>query len=165
MTSLTQWAGGALNTNSVAFQAAFLSTDLNSLAGGSAVMSSTAFNNSTGLDQFMDISFVGAITSTTLTAGAGLAFYLAVLQEDGSTYGDGRLTAGTQTTYSPLFNPIGGIPIQAGTVTVIAGAVTEIVIPPRAFRLVIQNNILPATALASSGNSCSISTYRQNTNS
>lgn len=163
MSNLTSWYGGALNSDSVAFQAAFLAADLNGLASGSAVMSSTAFNNTVGLDQFLDLSFVGVFAaSETVVAGAGMGFWLAILQEDGTTYGDGRLTAGTQAAYAPLLNPIGGFPIQVGTITDFWGSSVLNCIPPRNFRLVAQNNT--GFALASSGNSCSISTYRQNTN-
>lgn len=163
MTNLTAWQGGALNSNSVAFQSAFLAADLASLANLSSVMSSTAFNNATGLDQFMDISFVGAIASSTIAAGAGISLFLAILQGDGATYGDGRLTVGTQAAYSPLLNPLGGLPIQIGTtITGIIGSVIGLVIPPKSFRLVLQNNT--GFALAASGNMGYISTYRQNTN-
>lgn len=173
MTALTQWQGGSLNSNSVGFQAAFALGDLNIASTGlqnnySVLSSLSAFNNATALDQFMDISFVGAFsTGQAVVSGAGIAFYLWVLQGDGSTYGDGsRMTAGTpivNTTYTPLLNPIGGFPIAAGTVTNIAGAVLGIPLPPRGFKLVLQN--VSGFALNPTGNSCWISTYRQNTNS
>lgn len=166
MASKTAWTAGQL-TGSLSFTTAFNAADLNSLANVSCVLSSlTPFANSVG-DQFMDISFVGALaSSSSLVASAGISFNLAVLQEDGVTLGDGRLAPGTQTllsTYQPLQLPLGGIPLPIGSgVTTIAGALTGLTIPPRTFALIITN--ATGFTFASSGITCSISTYRQNTN-
>jgi hypothetical protein len=164
MSNKTAWTGGLLNSSSTAFQSAFNAADLNSLTNTYSVLSSVAaFDNTSQGDQFMDISFVGTIASSTIVQGAGMAFFLYILQEDASTYGDGRLTAGTQTNYAPLMNSLGGFPIIAGaSVTKVAGSVIGLVIPPRKFALVVQN--LSGFNLASSGNACQISTYKQNTN-
>lgn len=173
MTARTAWAAGSLpGTTTGAYTAAFLSADLASLANLSSVMSTTAFDNTVATigtpDQFMDISFVGAIVSaSTIASGAGLGFWLFCLQEDGSTYGSGRMTSGTQvasTTYAPLSNPLGGITIEPGTtISSIAGCALMLPIPPRAFKLVIQNQTGFAFA-SGTACACSISTYRQNTN-
>ena len=165
MTNLTSWSGGALNGNSTAYQAAFNASDLISLANLSSVLSSvTPFDNTTLCDQFMDVSFVGAFASSqTVGAGAGIGLWLAILQKDGTTYGGGRLVAGTQAAFSPILNPLGGIPIEPGAgVTNISGSYLGFTIPPRKFALILQNQT--GFAFASSGCSCSISTYRQNTN-
>jgi hypothetical protein len=167
MTANTAWAGGQLNS-SVAFFPAFNAADLNSLANLASVLSSVAaFDNTAALDQFMDISFVGAIAAaSTIASGAGVAFFLWTLQAGGTVLGDGRLTPGTQvaaTTYTPFLCPLGGFPISPGTsITNIAGSVLNIAIPPRKFALVTQNQT--GFAFAPSGCSCQISTYRQNTN-
>jgi len=165
MSNKTAWAGGQLNSGSTAFQAAFNTADLNSLAANSSVLSSVAaFDNTSVGDQFLDISFIGNYaTAQTVATGSGMAFFLYTLQEDGATYGDGRLVAGTQAAFSPLLNPIGGFPIVAGTsITTISGDVLGVVIPPRKFALVMQN--FSGAGLASSNNNCSLSTYKQNTN-
>jgi hypothetical protein len=167
MTNLSAWAGGALNTGSIAYQAAFATGDLNITGGipnGSSVMSTIVFDNTAGLDEFMDISFVGAyIAAETVTPGACISFYLALLQNDNVTYGDGRLTAGVPAAYTPNLNPLPAITIQVGTtITVIAGDTGLITLRPRKSRLILQNNSL--FNLAATGNSCSISTYRQNLN-
>ena len=166
MTAKTAWAGGTLDGANGAYFAAF-GTEINSLPTGDAVLSTLSFDNTVATlgtpDQFMDLSFVGAYAaSETVGAGAGLSFFLYVLQADGVTFGDGRLVAGTQAAFQPLLCPIGGIPIQTGTVTTFAGNITGFVLPPRKFALVLSSNAL--FTLAASGLSCSISTYRQNVN-
>ena len=169
MANNTAWSGGLLTGVGIAYQPAFNATDLNGLAAGASVMSSVApFDNTISLDEFMDISFVGALlTATAFPAGWSIAFFLAVLQGNGSTYGDGRLTPGTQvagTVYSPIMDPLGGIQPATNTTaaTPIIGDVGGIVIRPRKFALICQNNT--TVALAATGNSCYISTYRQNMN-
>lgn len=162
----TAWQGG--NLNSVApidYFNAFNAADLNGLAAGASVLSSIAvFDNTVAKDQFMDISFVGQLAAaSTITAGQGLAFFLAILQNNNATLGDGRLVAGVQSAYTPILNSLGGFTIQTGTsIQNIAGSVLNLAIPPRKFALIMQNASL--VALNSSGNSCSISTYRQQTN-
>lgn len=165
MTALTQWQGGSLNANSVAYQAAFLTADLASLPNGSSVMSSTAFNNATALDQFLDVSLVGVLTAAeTIAAGSGIGLYIAYLQGDGVTYGDGRLTAGAQAAYQPLVQSLGGIPIQTGTtITDLWGDIGGITIKAKSFRMIVMNN--SGFAFAASGSMVYIATYRQNVNS
>jgi hypothetical protein len=172
MANRTAWSAGSLpGTTTGGFTAAFLAADLASLANLSSVLASVTFDNTvatvTTPDQFMDVSFVGALVSaSTLAPGSGLGLWLAILQEDGVTYGDGRVTAGTQTlstAWSPILNPIGGIPLAAGTgITNIAGSALNITIPPRKLSIILQNQT--GFAFAASGCACSISTYRQNTN-
>jgi hypothetical protein len=166
MVARTAWAGGSIASGNGAWVPAF-GSEINALPASDSVMSSIAFDNTVATlgtpDQFMDVSFTGALVgSETIGAGAGLSFFLAVLENDGATYGDGRLVAGTPAAFQPLLFPIGGMPIQTGTVTNLAGSISGVVLPPRAFRLVLQNNT--GFALAATGLLCSISTYRQNVN-
>jgi hypothetical protein len=167
------WKQGSLpGMTSGGFAAAFAASDLNALPQLASVFSTILFDNTVATivtpDQFMDISFVGALTAAeTIAPGAGLSFFLWILQEDNVTYGDGRMVAGTQyasTSYTPLQSSIGGIQISPGTaITNIAGSSLMIPIPPRKFGLVAQNN--SGFAFAGGGVcSISISTYRQNTN-
>jgi hypothetical protein len=164
MANNTAWAGGLLNGSSTAFFSAFNAADLASLANLSSILSSVAaFDNTTLGDQFMDISFIGAFASAqTVLAGAGVSFFLATLMHNGTTYGDGRQVAGTQIAYTPLLTSIGGFPVQQGSTTNWAGAVLEVPIPPRKLALICQN--ITGFAFAPTGCSCSISTYKQNTN-
>jgi hypothetical protein len=133
-------------------------------------MSSIAFDNTVATlgtpDQFMDISFVGAVAaSATITSGAGLGIWLYTLQAGGTVYGSGRLVAGTQRAFSPILNSLGGIPLEPDSAIVnISGSLLNVTIPPRAFRLVLQNQIGTGISLAATGCMCSIATYGQNTN-
>lgn len=164
MTSQSAWAPGALTGVGLAWQPAFAAADLNGLPYLASVMSSVVFDNTLALDQFLDLSFVGAFASAqAVLAGAGISFLMGVLQNDGVTYGDGRLTAGAQlAAYQPLTDPLGGITMQAGTITAIAGDFGYAPLRPAKFRLIATN--YTAFPLATSGNMASIATYRQNLN-
>src|SRR5262245_60192722 len=112
MANRAAWIAG----NGVGFTwtTAINSADMASLANGSCVMSSVAdIANQTALDIFMDVSVRCAIASSTIAAGANLALFLYALLDDGTTYGDGQLTSGTQTTKVPAFAPCAVIPLVA----------------------------------------------------
>ena len=160
MANNTGWAGGRLFSG-LGYTAAFNTADLNSLPSGSSVLSSISeFANTTTPDQLAKISFKFTIASSTIAAGASIAFWLANLQLDGTTLGDGRLTAGTQVAYTPPWAPVGVFPIQVGSsVTVLEGDVPPFIIDPVSFALIVQNNI--GFSLAASGNTCSIMSYNQ----
>ncbi len=169
MAAKTAWSGGLLASSAGAYVAAFNASDMNSLANLSSVMSGIAFDNTvatlTTPDQFMDVSFVGTMSaSVTIPAGSALGLWLYPLQRDGTTYGSGKLVASTQlANYSPLLNPLGGLPIEPGTtITSISSSILGVTIPPRAFRLVVQSQLGAALVLASG--MISIATYCQNTN-
>lgn len=166
MTNQSAWIGGQLDAGAIGYQNAF-GAELNVSGGipnGASILSSIAFDNTAGLDQFMDISFVGALSaSSAVVAGAALSFFLAVLQNDGVTYGDGRLSpGGAPVVYQPILNPLPGIPFVAGTITNLVGDSGLITLRPRKFALILTNNT--AFTIAPSGNHCMISTYRQNLN-
>lgn len=166
MANRTAWAAGTLAPT---YTSAFIAADLNALPSLAAVMSTTSFDNTVATigtpDQFMDVSFVGAFAAAqTVAAGAGIAIFIYALAHDGSSFGSQRLVAGVQRSpFSPLQNPIGGIPLDLDTgVTTFAGTCLGVAIPPRAFKLAVQNQT--GFAWAASGCSCSIVTYRQATN-
>lgn len=162
MSNRTAWTGGNLFTGT-GWNAAFNGSDLNSIINLDSVLSSiTPFGNNTSLDQFMDISVKCTIASSAVAAGATVAIWLAMLQLDGTTIGDGLLTAGTASTVVPAWAPLAVIPLFVSTRTTIIGGQTGIMIPPGQFALIFQNNV--GFTLASSGNSCSIRTYNQNLN-
>jgi hypothetical protein len=169
MANTSSWAPGNLNSGSFAYMAAF-GAEINSLAAGNSVMSSVIFDNSGAVnppDQWMDLSALCTIVSTALTGGAALSFWLAYLQGDGTTYGDGRVaTASPGSAYIPAANPVRGIQIPVGTVTAIIGDTGMIPIRPRKFKLIIANNLTAASApaLAASGNAIYASFYRENLN-
>jgi hypothetical protein len=140
MANRTAWIAG----NGVGFTwtTAINSSDLVSMANGSSVLSSvTGIANQTNLDMFMDISVRCSIASSTMASGANLALWLYALLDDGSTYGDGQFTAGTQAAKTPTFPPIGTIPLVTGSAqTTLVGYIQQVIIPPGTFKLALQNN-------------------------
>jgi hypothetical protein len=159
MTNRTAWTGGLLNTG-LAWTAFFNAADLNSMANGSSVLSGvSAITNGTSLDQFFDVSFQLTIASNTIAAGANLAMWLFPLMEDGTTFGDASLTAGTQAAITPGLYPKLVMPLRAGaTQTLLFGVNNDpLVMPPGSWLPVLQNN--SGFALAASGNAGKFRSY------
>jgi hypothetical protein len=138
MTAVTGWEGGRLNSG-LGWTALFNSADLASLAHGDSVLSSVAdITNGTSLDQFIDISMSLAIASATPTAGDYVGFFLAALNQDGSTYADGSFPSGTAKAWAPSWQAAATIVLQSGggAITSLVGLAQGIVIPPGSFRFV-----------------------------
>jgi hypothetical protein len=119
----------------------FQGGDLASLPSGDAVAASNgsgaaaAITNGTQLALYCDVSIELTISSTTPTAGAWLGLWLAALQQDGTTYGDGNFpigaSYGTQKTYQPAWQPVGVIPLNSfGAQTLLAGMIQGFLMPP-----------------------------------
>ena len=88
---------GCGNGVGLAWATAINSADMASMAGTTAgantVLSSIAdIANGTALDQFMDLSAELVIASSSIAAGANLAFWIYALLDNGATYGDGSLS-------------------------------------------------------------------------
>lgn len=144
MAAVTGWQGGRLNSG-LTWTTIINSADLASMANGSTVVSGVAdITNGTSLDQFIDISFSCLIASSTIVAGANLAFWLFYLNQDGTTYGDGNFVNGTQKAATPTFAPCFTFPlIAAATQTALIGNSMfqgPITINPGSWRLACQNN-------------------------
>ena len=139
MTGRTAWTPG--NGVGLTWTTLINSADMVSMPNLDSVLSSVSdITNGTAFDMFMDVSVELAIASNTLPGGANLALYLYALL-DGGGYGDGQLTAGTQSANLPAFSPAGIVALPANTVrTSLVGYVQQIVIPPGSFRFAIQNN-------------------------
>jgi hypothetical protein len=135
------------------------------LATANTVLSSVAdIANGSALDQFMDISVSLVISSNTIAAGANLAFWIYALNQDGTTYGDGILVAGTGAAVTPSFPPCAIIGLHAATSqTALLGFYQGIIIPPGSFRVAIQNN--SGFTLTSGTQTVKYRTYNQNLNS
>lgn len=162
MASRTAWTAG--NGQGLTWGTLINSADMASMTNSQSVLSSVAdIANGTNLDQFMDISAVLAISSSTIVAGANLAYWLYALQEDGSTYGDGQLTAGTAASKTPAFAPcaVMGL-VAAASQTALVGFSQGIIIPPGSFRVAIQNN--SGFTLTSGTQTVKYRTYNQNLN-
>jgi hypothetical protein len=162
MTSRTAWTAG--NGQGLSFGTAINSADLASMATGKTVLSSVAdIVNGTNLDQFMDVSVRCAIASSTIVAGAALSLYLYYLLDDGSTYGDGQLTAGTPASVTPTFAPCAIIPlVAAASQTLLVGVATGIILRPGSFRLAMQQN--SGFTFTSGTQTVKFETYNQNLN-
>ena len=164
MANTIAWIGGA--GAGLTWTSAFNASDVDSLASGSAVMSSVAdIANGSSLDLYADVAFELAISSTTLAAGAALYLYLLDKFEiDGSTnyYGDNSLTStgGTQKAYLPSALQVGAFSptIIGAAQTLVVGMFKGVLIPPRSFRFGFGN--LLGVTLSSSGHFVSYQTYK-----
>lgn len=140
MANRTAWTAG--NGQGLTWGTLINSSDMASMTNAQSVLSSVAdIANGTNLDIYMDISYLLAISSNTIAAGANFAFWIYALNEDGTHYGDNQLTAGTAASVTPAFPPCGvaGVPAVAST-TNMYGFIQGIIIPPGSFRVAIQNN-------------------------
>lgn len=139
MTNRTAWTPGV--GGSGAWTAAFNSTDFTIQPGNTqSLLSTVTITNVSNLDMFMEIGVIQSIASSTIAAGANIAFWLAPLLPDGSTYFP-PLTAGTAATLTPPWTPCGMIPLfAAASQTLLTGYCGQIILPPGNFRLIEQNN-------------------------
>lgn len=140
MANRTAWTAG--NGVGLTWTTLINSSDMASMPNADTVLSTVAdIANGTNLDMFMDVSASLAIASSTIVAGANLAFWLYALNQDGTTYGDGQLTAGTQAAKTPTFAAFGTMPlVAAASQTTLLGYIQQVIIPPGSFRVAIQNN-------------------------
>jgi hypothetical protein len=137
------------------WSSAINSTEINSLANGNAVLLATQIDNTTNLDLFMDIAI--ALGSAAFASPNNIGVYLYELNQDASTYGDGRFTSSAAGP-PPSNYYCGSIGIVAATQAQ-TGTLTGIVIPPAKFKLVICNN--GGVALASGSNSVYYCSYNR----
>lgn len=148
-----KWIGGS--GQGLTWGGAF-GTEINSLANGSAVLSSVSVSNASALDIFADLSFLAGATVTS-AAPNYLSFFLYPLGEDGATYGDGRF--GSAAAATPPGNYwIGNMGFAAAASTTIAGILSRIIIPPGSFKFLIYNF---AGAALPSSNTCKYRTYNR----
>jgi hypothetical protein len=133
----TAWTAG----NGVGFTWSTAQANAGTLASTDSVLDSTDITNQTALDLFCDVSHSLTIASSTIAAGANFAYYLAYLNEDGSTYGDNHVTT-TPAAAAPTYPPAAAVAaFAAATQTSVIGNATGILLAPGTFRWVNQNNI------------------------
>lgn len=146
--STIKLVGGAQTTF-----ASLMTTELNSLVTGNAVLGSTSIANGTNLDLEIEFSFTtgGSITPT---GSPFVAIYIYPLNGDGTTYGDGRFgTTAAGPPPSNYYQGFCGVPAAAGTQTGTFGIPflgTRILLPQGTFKPVFYN--LTGVTLSSSGN-------------
>jgi hypothetical protein len=161
MASRTSWTAG--NGVGLSWTAVLNSSDMQGLSTANTVLGTPTVTNSSSLDQFMDLSVRCSITASTITAGANIVLWLYPLLDDGATYGDGQLSAGTGVALTPTFPPVAVIPlVAASTQTKLVGASIELVIPPGNFKIALQNN--SGFTLATTTQNCLYRTYNINLN-
>jgi hypothetical protein len=152
--AIEKWVAGTLAPT---YTSAGFSTEVNSLVNGNAVIAASALDNSSALDVFADLS----ISLGSITSGSGfpyIGFYLYPLNQDGTTYGDGRF--GTTAAGPPAQSYyIGTVPTPASTTAAITGATRGFVLPPGQFKLVIYN--FAGATLAGSSNTIKYRTYNR----
>lgn len=145
---------------SVAWASAF-STEVNSIVTGNAILSATQIDNSSNLDMFMDVAF--SLGSITPTGTPYLGLYLYPLNQDGSTYGDGRFASSAAgPPPQNYYCGFAGVPAVVGVVTGmfdLPGRRGPLIIPPGAFKLVLFNSL--GVTLASSANTIKYRTYNR----
>lgn len=136
MTVLTEkFIAGAVPSWTAAFGAEA------SIQLGQAVLSSVQINNAVNLDQFMDVSF--SFASYTPSGTPYFNLFLYPLNQDGTTYGDGRFGSATSAIPPSNYfigwagiNPATGV--QTGMFSV-TGQRSPIILPPGACKLVLYN--------------------------
>ena len=116
--------------------------DVNSLASGGGALSTTVIANGTGLDQFIDVSFVLTVGGTT-TAASYITVYLLPLNQDGSTYGDGYASSTGSQPAAAYAGPIGQVGVKPGVTSgnTVTGSILFGNLPPGNFKLAIGNNL------------------------
>lgn len=146
--STIKLVGGAQTTFT-----SLMTTELNSIVTGNAILGSTTIANATNLDLEIEFSWTSG-GSLTPTGTPFVAVYIYPLNGDGSTYGDGRF--GSSAAGPPPFNynpSYCGLPAAAGTQTGTfgwPGLGTRILLPFGTFKPVFYN--FTGVTLTSSGN-------------
>ena len=147
-----KWIAGTVG---LTWTSAGFGTEVNSLASGNAVIAATQLDNSANLDKLCDLSM--SLGSVTTGAGAPfIAMYLMLLNQDGTSYADGRF--GTSAAGPPPSTYwVGNAPTLVSTAGIITGSIRGILMPPGKFKFLIYNQA--GVALAASSNTISFRTY------
>lgn len=127
------------------------------ITNGNAILSSVSITNGTGLNVFADLSYVAGSTITS-AAPNFIGIYLYPLNQDGSTYGDGRFGSAAAGPPAAAYW-VGNFDFAAAASTTVAGMVQRIILPPGTFKFVLYNQA--GASLPSSGNTCKYRTYNR----
>lgn len=132
-----------------------LSTGLNSLANNTMSAASSTIANQTNLDLYCDIEV--ALASLSPATGAYVAIY--ILESVDGTNFPAQSDADLRLTTTQL---LAVIPLGTATTTAQRVAARNILLPPNAFQLKLDNQA--GVALNASGNTVKIDTYNFNLN-
>ena len=119
--------------------ASILTTELNTLASGSASAASAAVDNTSNLDLYVDLTLTVAAQGSSRSSGATVAVYL-IMALDGTNYDD------TNATTAEL---VAVFPLDAAT-TARQSTRRDIPVPPGLFKFFVVNST--GQAFAGSGN-------------
>lgn len=135
-----------------------MSTDLNSLASGSALLQAAAIDNDSDLNLFADFSL--ELASAAFVAPNFVGLFLYPLNGDGSSYGDGRFGSAAAMTSANAPAPYwrGNFPLVAATQAQDA-TLTGILLPPGKCKMVLWNQ--GGVNFASSGNTLKYRAYNR----
>lgn len=133
---------------------ALMTSELNSLASGNAIIGTTLVDNGANLDLTAEFSFTtgGSITST---GSPFIGLFIYPLNGDGTTYGDGRFaTTTTGIPGSNYYRGFCGLPatsaVQTGYFSVPGTSIFQIPLPRGKWKPVLYN--LAGAALSSTNN-------------
>ncbi len=132
-----------------------MTTELNSIASGNSILGGTAVTNQTALDVFCDFSL--HLASAAFVSPNYIGIYLYPLDDDGSTYGDGRFGSSAAGP-PPSVYAVGSIGIVAATQAQ-NGVLARVVMLPGSWKPVVYNQ--GGVAFASSGNTLKYRTYNR----
>ncbi len=152
--AVEKWIAGTTGSG-LTFASAFTGTTLNSLGSGNALLSDVNIDNSSNLDMFCDLSL--HLASAAFVAPNYVGVFLYPLDDDGSTYGDGRFGSAAAGP-PPTRYWVDNVPLVAATQAQ-NGMVRGIIMPPGQFKFVLYNN--GGVAWASSGNTAKYRTYNR----
>jgi hypothetical protein len=150
--STEKWIAGSLV--GLTWSAAYTTQPV-SIVNGNAILSDLNIDNSSTLDIFADFSF--NLGSVAVVAPNYIGVYLYPLNQDGSTYGDGRFgSSAAGPPASPYW--VGNIVVPTGTAAN-EGTIRGIILPPGQFKWVIYNQL--GVTMAGSANTAKYRTYNR----
>lgn len=140
---------------------AFSSATLASLAAANGIVSDIIVDNGTALDIFADVSLrvAGGLTGGTPAVPNYVALFIYPLNQDNSTYGDGRFATATGVA-PPGQYWVGNFQITTTTGSDQEGMVRGIIMPPGKFKFLIYLAFATANFPAS-GVTCLYRTYNR----
>lgn len=149
-----KWIAGSLA--GFTWANAFTASTMNAIVNGNAIISDLNLDNSTTLDLFADFSMV--LGSVAVVAPNYIGVYLYPLNQDGTTYGDGRFASSAAGPPSSSYW-VGNIVVPTGTAAN-EGMVRGIILPPGQFKFLVYNQ-LGVTLAGSGGNVAKYRTYNR----
>lgn len=156
MSSTEKWVAGSTGGWASAF-----GSEINSIVNGNAILSGTVIDNSANADMFCDVSF--SLGSITPSGTPYLGLYMYLLNQDGSTYGDGRFAASAAgPPPQNYYCGFAGVPAVTGVVTGefnLPGRRSPLILPQGLFKFVLYNSL--GVTLAGSANTIKYRTYNR----